>query len=72
MVRKLNRKIKPVVERIQAAGWTVAEPSGGGYRKAKCPCGDHLRWIHFTPSGGSYVQNLEKWFERQPCWKEPV
>lgn len=54
--------------RIEAAGWRITRKSG--YFKAYCPCGQHLRTIHLSPSDPSYERNLTHWFLRQPCWSE--
>jgi len=46
-------------------GWKIESP--GRYYKAKCPCGDHMRSIHISPSDPNYVKNALHWLRRQPC-----
>lgn len=70
MVRKLKKDIGDLVKWVEAHGWNVEEPSGGGYLKAKCPCGNHLKRIPFTPSSSKTVLNLRKHFQRYPCWRD--
>jgi hypothetical protein len=68
MVRKLKKEVRELVEYVDAHGWTVEEPSGRGYLKARCPCGRHLERISFTPSGSRTLMNKRKKFERTDCW----
>ncbi len=70
MVRKLKKDVRELVEWVEDHGWTVEEPSGGGYLKAKCACGLHILRIPFTPSGARTLFNLRKHFQRQACWQE--
>lgn len=35
-------------------GWTDAGDNKKGYTKLKCPCGDHITWLHKTPSNPNY------------------
>jgi hypothetical protein len=41
----------------------------GTYFVGYCPCGEHMRTIHLTPSDVRYGWNLEAWFRRQSCWR---
>lgn len=70
MVRKLKKEIRELVDHVENHGWRVEEPQGGGYLKALCPCGDHIKRIKFSPSNPRTPLNDRKWFERQPCWEE--
>jgi hypothetical protein len=63
-----NQDIDDAVAEVLAHGWT--EHTGKGYRKFRCPCGQHQKTIKHTPSNPYYVKNLMAWFRRQPCWKE--
>ena len=64
------RHPKPALEAVcgeaEAAGWRITR--GSIYFKAYCPCGQHKRSIHLSPSDPNYLQNLRQWFTRQPCW----
>ena len=31
-------------------GWREAGVNKKGYFKLCCPCGDHMKWLHKTPS----------------------
>ncbi len=48
--------------------WEVSR--GGKYYRCLCPCGEHLKWVHLTPSDPNYPRNLRAWFTRQDCWEE--
>ncbi|WP_409494952.1 hypothetical protein [Amycolatopsis sp. cmx-11-12] len=39
------------------------------YYTVRCPCGQHQRWIHLTPSGSNYGKNALSWLLRQPCYE---
>ena len=59
MVRDRITSAAEVIELAEALGWTVFEPSKKtGYRKMTCGCGDHISWLHKTPSNPNY------WAER--------
>lgn len=60
---------RALIRLIEDQGWTVIWPTGRGYIKSRCPCGEHSETIHFTPSGGYWI-NKRKQFERTPCWKK--
>lgn len=68
--RRLKSEIKELVSYVEDHGWRVEDRRSGGYLRAKCPCGKHMKSIPFTPSRSSTPLNLRKWFERQTCWKE--
>jgi hypothetical protein len=65
-VKELEAGLK---EAEELQGWRV---DGGGrtYFRLRCPCGKHMRWVHLTPSGGSYLRDLLGWLRRTGCWKE--
>ena len=54
---------------LERAGWRVERRR---YFLAKCPCGQHLKTIHLTPSGSRYERNLRAWFQRCACMKGSV
>lgn len=59
------KDIEIVLEEFASLGWTVER--GRKYYSVKCPCGDHYRHVHVTPSDRRYVMNLRSWLMRQPC-----
>lgn len=54
-------------DRADELHWRVGEPNKKGYVKLLCPCGNHKRWVHKTPSDPYYYLQALKWLERQPC-----
>ena len=62
-----DKDIRKLLSEAEENEWTILK--GAAYFKCLCPCGEHKRWVHCTPSGANYRINLRKWFERQPCWK---
>lgn len=57
-----------VLEQLSALGWKIEDPPK--YYTAKCPCGDHMRQVHLTPSNPKHFQECLRWAKRQSCMKE--
>lgn len=65
--RKASRKeIECLLGEFHDAGWTIIDPPK--YYTVRCPCGQHQRWIHLTPSSAAYVKNALQWLYRQSCY----
>jgi hypothetical protein len=62
------KELEAVLRTGEGFGWVVTR--GGKYFKMKCPCGDHLKMVHMTPSDPRYLRNLVKHLGRTGCWKE--
>jgi len=58
---------RKILQLLHDHGWSIIDPPK--YYKARCPCGHTQRQVHLTPSDPNYWFNLEKWAQRQPCWK---
>lgn len=72
MGRKPNKRTRELIESLNLGGWVVDEPIGkSNIWKARCSCGDHLEYIHSTPSGAKYGENKLAKCKRE-CWKEEV
>lgn len=63
-----KKDLEAVLDEFDAAGWRVDDPPT--YYRVRCPCGDHMRWIHLTPSSRNYAGNALRWLYRQPCYIE--
>ena len=64
--RKHSRKdLEAVLVAFHEAGWRIGDPPT--YYSVRCPCGDHYRWVHLTPSDPNYARNALQWLKRQPC-----
>jgi hypothetical protein len=66
--RHQAKELEAILRDAERRGWQVDK--GSGYFRMRCPCGNHQRWVHLTPSSPNYGLNLRKWLERQPCWQE--
>lgn len=60
-----KKELEAVLCEFDAKEWRIEDPPT--YYQVKCPCGEHQRWIHLTPSGRNYGKNALAWLERQPC-----
>lgn len=50
---------------LHRVGWRIQDPPT--YYTILCPCGDHLRQVHLTPSNPNYFRECRRWVMRQPC-----
>lgn len=66
--RHPKKELEAVLQQFADAGWRIDDPPK--YYTVRCPCGDHMRWIHLTPSDRNYGKNALKWLSRQPCYPE--
>jgi hypothetical protein len=64
--RAARKDIETLLGEFHLAGWVIKDPPK--YYRVTCPCGLHMRWIHLTPSGSTYVRDAIKWLYRQPCY----
>lgn len=64
--RHPTKEIEKVMADAELHGWVFG--LGSKYWKGKCACGQHMKTVKSTPSGGNYTINLARWFQRQPCW----
>jgi hypothetical protein len=65
--RHPNKELEQVLRDAEARAWHVTKSRK--YFALRCPCGQHKRWVHLTPSDPRYERNLRKWLERQQCWE---
>jgi len=66
--RHPRKELEEVLAAFHAAGWRIED--AGIYYRVKCPCGDHQRSIHLTPSNPRYGRQAVNWMRRQPCGTE--
>lgn len=64
--RHQKKELEAVLQEFHEAGWTVLNPPR--YYTVRCPCGEHQRQIHLTPSSANYAKNVLKWLYRQSCY----
>ncbi|GAA1616761.1 hypothetical protein GCM10009700_01290 [Brevibacterium sanguinis] len=63
--RHQKPELESVLQQFHEAGWTIEDPPK--YYTVKCPCGDHMRQIHLTPSNRNYSNQALRWLNRQEC-----
>lgn len=66
--RHQRKELEEVLVVFDAAGWTIEDPPT--YYRVKCPCGEHQRAIHLTPSNPNYGRQALGWMRRQACMIE--
>jgi hypothetical protein len=47
--------------------WQQSGESGKGYVKLVCPCGQHIMWIHKTPSNPNHYRQRAQLIKRLGC-----
>lgn len=67
--RHPKKDLERLLEQFHASGWVIKDSDT--YYKVLCPCGEHRRTIHLSPSGSQYRRNAESWLRRQPCGRKP-
>lgn len=62
------KELEEVLKEAESKGWEVSKDKK--YFKMKCPCGDHLKSVHLTPSNPNYKRNLLGQLGRATCWDD--
>jgi hypothetical protein len=65
---KRSKELKKLLEKCEKQDCRVLDPGEGKPYKVLCACGDHLEWVHKTPSGSRYVANKLSVFRGWSCW----
>lgn len=63
--RAQRPEVQAILVAFHEAGWRVDDTRT--YYRVMCPCGDHQRSIHLTPSDPNYGRNALQWLKRQSC-----
>lgn len=66
--RHPNKNLEALLKEAERRVWGVLK--GGRYFKIRCPCGEHQRTVHITPSDPNYERNLRGWLKRTGCWED--
>ncbi|GAB3054345.1 hypothetical protein GCM10027079_21090 [Sediminivirga luteola] len=64
-----KKELEALLGEFHEAGWRIENPKRKYYR-VKCPCGEHKKSVHISPSDPNYVKNTLSWLYRQPCYQE--
>ncbi len=55
--RHPRKEGRDAIEELKSIGWIADETSGSkGYFRLKCSCGQHISWLHLTPSNPNYFR----------------
>jgi hypothetical protein len=63
-------ELEAVIRELEAHDWRVDRPST--YYRCRCPCGEHSKMLHLSPSNPDYAKQALRWCKRQPCWTEEL
>lgn len=64
--RHQNKDLENVLREFDRHGFRIEDPPK--YYTLRCPCGQHQRQFHRTPSSRHYGNHALKWAARLPCW----
>ena len=64
--RHPQKDLEAVLAEFHAHGWEIIDPPK--YYTLRCPCGQHYRWLHLTPSNPNYGKQALQWAKRCPKW----
>jgi hypothetical protein len=60
--RHPQKDLEEVLKNFHEMGWRIIDPPT--YYQVLCPCGQHYRWIHLTPSNPYYGNQALRWARR--------
>lgn len=60
------KELEGVLTEAEGKGWDVTK--GRKYYRMRCPCGNHQKTVHLSPSDPNYKRNLVGWLKRTGCW----
>lgn len=61
-----KKEHEAVLKEFDAHGWRIGDPPT--YYTLRCPCGEHQRQYHLTPSGRYFGNKMLQWARNLPCW----
>lgn len=59
------QELEKILQDAESKRWDVRK--GKKYYRMRCPCGDHQKSVHLTPTS-VYPLNLLGWLRRTGCW----
>lgn len=63
-----KKDLEVVLELLHRHGYKILDPPK--YYTVRCPCGQHQRQVHLTPSSPNYGKEVIKWARRKDCWRD--
>lgn len=64
--RHPKKDLERVLELLHRHGYTIIDPPT--YYTLRCPCGQHQRQLHLTPSSQYHGNHVVRWAMKLPCW----
>ncbi|SCX03196.1 hypothetical protein SAMN05216534_0092 [Candidatus Aquiluna sp. UB-MaderosW2red] len=62
-----NKDLEKLMRELDLANWIVVKRKK--YYRAECPCGQHAKMIHMTPSSAYYVNQLRQFLRNRTCYE---
>jgi hypothetical protein len=66
--RHPRQDLEALLREAERKGWRVTR--GTRYYAMLCPCGQHRKTVHLTPSDPGYERNLRGLLRRATCWDD--
>lgn len=63
-----RKDLELVLQVLHRHGYKILNPPT--YYTVRCPCGNHQRQVHLTPSNPRYGNEVIKWARRHSCWHD--
>ncbi len=60
------KELEALLREAEGRHWRVER--GGRYFKMYCPCGQHKKTVHLSPSDPNYERNCRSQLNRATCW----
>lgn len=60
------KELEALLAEAESKGWRVDK--GSKYFRLRCPCKNHMTWVHLTPSNPRYAQERRQYLQGTGCW----
>jgi hypothetical protein len=66
--KHIKKDLELVLALLDRHGYKILNPPK--YYTVRCPCGQHQRQVHLTPSNPNYGKEVIKWARKLNCWRD--
>lgn len=63
-----KKDLERILQVFDRHGYTILDPPT--YYTLRCPCGQHQRQLHLTPSSPYHGNQALRWAMKLPCWTQ--